>query len=76
MTEATPNTAALRYPQRTSPAEYYEPNEKLVVANDDSTLHRNVVGRSGGNTDESLVNIRKPTYESVATTIVETSGGQ
>ena len=49
-----------------------KPNEKLVVANDDSTLQRNSPGQPA-DTDESLVNIRKPTYESATGTIIETS---
>ncbi len=50
-----------------------KPDEKLVVANDDSTLHRNVPGHHADNAEESLVNIRKPTYESATGAIIETS---
>lgn len=50
-------------------------NEKLVVANDDSTLHRAHPGRpaGNGNANESLVTIRKPTYEQGTGAIIETS---
>jgi len=51
-----------------------KPNEKLVVANDDSTLHRSVAARhTPGDTDESLVTIRKPTYEQTTGAIIETA---
>ncbi|MHA4809201.1 FecR family protein [Flavitalea flava] len=50
-----------------------KPNEKLVVANDDSTLHRSGPAYHSGKIDESLVAIRKPTYESHTGTIIETS---
>ncbi len=51
-----------------------KPNEKLVVANDDSTLHRSVPARhTPGDTDESLVTIRKPTYEQTTGAIIETA---
>jgi ferric-dicitrate binding protein FerR (iron transport regulator) len=51
-----------------------KPNEKLVVANDDSTLHRSVAARhTPGDTDESLVAIRKPTYEQTTGAIIETA---
>jgi transmembrane sensor len=49
-----------------------KPNEKLVVANDDSTLQRKSPGRLA-DINESLVNIRKPTYESGTGAIIETS---
>jgi len=51
-----------------------KPNEKLVVANDDSALHRSVAARrTPGDTDESLVAIRKPTYEQTTGAIIETA---
>lgn len=50
-----------------------KPNEKLVVANDDSTLHRTGPALHHGKIEESLVAIRKPTYESHTGTIIETS---
>lgn len=50
-----------------------KPNEKLVVANDDSTLHRITDGPNTSPTNESLVSIRKPTYESHTGAIIETS---
>lgn len=50
-----------------------KPNEKLVVANDDSTLHRSGPARHTGKAEESLVAIKKPTYESHTGTIIETS---
>jgi transmembrane sensor len=50
-----------------------KPDEKLVVANDDSTLHRNIPGRKSADTEESLVTIRKPTYEPATGAVIETS---
>lgn len=51
-----------------------KPNEKLVVANDDSTLHRMAQEEHRVSPDEeSLVSIRKPTYESHTGEIIETS---
>ena len=50
-----------------------KPNEKLVVANDDSTLHRNNPARNTAGANESLVSIRQPTYEHNTGAIVETS---
>lgn len=74
-TEATLIRGSIEVSIKDRPSEkiILKPNEKLVVANDDSTLHRNMDGHRGGNTDESLVNIRKPTYEPVTGAIVETS---
>jgi transmembrane sensor len=74
-TEATLIRGSIEVSIKDRPSEkiILKPNEKLVVANDDSTLHRNTAGRGGGNADESLVNIRKPTYEPVTGAIVETS---
>lgn len=52
-----------------------KPNEKLVVANDDSTLHRKNLDHPDQTvaTNESLVSIRKPTYEPTTGTVIETS---
>ena len=50
-----------------------KPNEKLVVANDDSTLHRNYPNHPDVAVNESLVSIRKPTYEANTGDIIETS---
>lgn len=52
-----------------------KPNEKLVVANDDSTLHRKIPDHPDHviASDESLVSIRKPTYESTTGAVIETS---
>jgi transmembrane sensor len=51
-----------------------KPDEKLVVANDDSTLHRSGPPKSApAGTDESLVTIRKPTYEHTTGAVIETS---
>jgi ferric-dicitrate binding protein FerR (iron transport regulator) len=52
-----------------------KPNEKLVVANDDSTLHRNNSAHPevAAKANESLVTIRKPTYESNTGAVIETS---
>jgi transmembrane sensor len=73
-TEATLIRGSIEVSIKDRPSEkiILKPNEKLVVANDDSTLHRNTPGRSGS-IDESLVNIRKPTFEPVTGAIVETS---
>ncbi|HZE85778.1 MAG TPA: FecR family protein [Puia sp.] len=50
-----------------------KPNEKLVVSNDDSTLHRTNPARHAPAIEESLVSIRKPTYEANTGAIIETS---
>ncbi|WP_431212894.1 FecR family protein [Puia sp. P3] len=50
-----------------------KPNEKLVVANDDSTLHRRDPAVYQPQRTESLVNIRKPGYDSITGINVETS---
>ena len=50
-----------------------KPNEKLVVANDDSTLHRRDPAAYKPQRTESLVNIRKPGYDSITGINVETS---
>jgi len=51
-----------------------KPNEKLVIANDDSALHRNSTPHmeKTGKINESLVDIRKPAYDATGTNI-ETS---
>jgi transmembrane sensor len=51
-----------------------KPNEKLIVANDDSTLHRpGRMNHGSAGTGESLVTIRKPTYDQETGAIIETS---
>jgi len=50
-----------------------KPNEKLVIANDDSTLHRRDPAAYKPQMTESLVNIRKPAYDSITGINVETS---
>jgi transmembrane sensor len=50
-----------------------KPNEKLIVANDDSTLHRTGQAKASASASESLVAIRKPTYEQTTGAIIETS---
>ena len=51
-----------------------KPNEKLVIANDDSALHRNLLPHTEktSKVNESLVDIRKPAYDASGTNI-ETS---
>jgi transmembrane sensor len=50
------------------------PNEKLVIANDDSTLHRFNPGKyKAVAAGEPIVAIRKPTYEQKTGAIIETS---
>lgn len=76
-TEATLIHGSIEVSIKDRPSEkiILKPNEKLVVANDDSTLHRNNPARHRGKTHEfeSLVTIRKPTYESATGSIIETS---
>lgn len=74
-TEATLIRGSIEVSIKDRPSEkiILKPNEKLVVANDDSTLHRNVHSHHAVNGDESLVSIRKPTYETVTGAIIETS---
>ena len=50
-----------------------KPNEKLVIANDDSALHRRDPMAYKPQMTESLVNIRKPAYDSITGINVETS---
>jgi transmembrane sensor len=76
-TEATLIRGSIEVSIKDRPSEkiILKPNEKLVVANDDSALQRKNL-RTGAGSDkspESLVNIRKPTYEPVTGAIVETS---
>ncbi len=74
-TEATLIRGSIEVSIKDRPSEkiILKPNEKLVVANDDSTLHRNVYGHHAVNGDESLVSIRKPTYETTTGAVIETS---
>jgi ferric-dicitrate binding protein FerR (iron transport regulator) len=50
-----------------------KPNEKLVIANDDSALHRNRSHSSRTEASEALVSIRKPGYEAATGANIETS---
>jgi transmembrane sensor len=51
-----------------------KPNEKLVVSNDDSNLHRLATAKHpAADNEESLVAIRKPTYERATGAIIETA---
>jgi ferric-dicitrate binding protein FerR (iron transport regulator) len=51
-----------------------KPNEKLIVANDDSTLQRHYPGKTGTPTNnETLVTIRKPDYQQNTGALIETS---
>jgi len=50
-----------------------KPNEKLVIANDDSALHRRNPAVYKPQMTESLVNIRKPAYDSKTGINIETS---
>jgi len=74
-TEATLINGSIEVSVKDRPSEkiILKPNEKLVVANDDSTLHRKDPGLQKNNTNESLVTIRKPTYEQATGAIIETS---
>jgi ferric-dicitrate binding protein FerR (iron transport regulator) len=49
-----------------------KPNEKLIVANDDSTLQRSA-GAIHHAPPSELMTIRRPTYESITGTVVETA---
>jgi transmembrane sensor len=73
-TEATLIRGSIEVSIKDRPSEkiILKPNEKLVVANDDSTLHRTIPGRRSVK-DESLVSIRKPTYETNTGAVIETS---
>ncbi len=74
-TEATLIRGSIEISIKDRPTEkiILKPNEKLVVANDDSTLHRNNFTRPGIAANESLVMIRKPTYEVNTGAVIETS---
>jgi transmembrane sensor len=74
-TEATLIRGSIEISIKDRPTEkiILKPNEKLVVANDDSTLHRNNFTRPGIAANESLVMIRKPTYEINTGAVIETS---
>lgn len=74
-TEATLIRGSIEVSIKARPSEkiILKPNEKLVVANDDSTLHRNNPARNAADVTESLVSIRQPTYEYHTGAIVETS---
>jgi transmembrane sensor len=75
-TEATLIRGSIEVSIKDRPSEkiILKPNEKLVVANDDSTLHRAIPVRHANDaTDEPLVVIRKPTYEQATGAIIETS---
>jgi transmembrane sensor len=75
-TEATLIRGSLEVSIKDRPSEkiILKPNEKLVVANDDSTLHRSITIRHKEDVgDEPLVVIRKPTYEQATGAIIETS---
>jgi transmembrane sensor len=76
MTEATLIHGSIEVSIKDRPSEkiILKPNEKLVIANDDSTLHRVNPGKSAAATpDEPLVAIRKLTYEQKTGAIIETS---
>jgi len=75
-TEATLIRGSIEVSIKDRPSEkiILKPNEKLVVANDDSALLRSNPGRLAPSVkDESLVTIRKPTYEQSTGAIIETS---
>jgi transmembrane sensor len=74
-TEATLIRGSIEISIKDRPTEkiILKPNEKLVVANDDSTLHRNNFTQPGVAANESLVMIRKPTYEINTGAVIETS---
>ena len=75
-TEATLIRGSIEVSIKDRPSEkiILKPNEKLVVANDDSTLHRTrPVRHADDAVDEPLVAIRKPTYEQATGAVIETS---
>ncbi|MDP4149204.1 MAG: FecR domain-containing protein [Bacteroidota bacterium] len=74
-TEATLIRGSIEVSIKDRPSEkiILKPNEKLVVANDDSTLHRTLPGHHAAVKDESLVSICKPTYETNTGAVIETS---
>jgi len=74
-TEATLINGSIEVSVRDRPNEkiILKPNEKLVVANDDSALLRKDPRSDKNPANESLVSIRKPTYEQHTGAIIETS---
>ena len=74
-TEATLIRGSIEISIKARPSEkiLLKPNEKLVVANDDSALHRNFPHVSRPGLSESLVSIRKPGYEAITGAMIETS---
>lgn len=74
-TEATLVRGSIEVSIKARPSEkiILKPNEKLVVANDDSALHRSSPVRHAHPVTEPLVAIRKPTYENNTGVMVETS---
>jgi ferric-dicitrate binding protein FerR (iron transport regulator) len=75
-TEATLLRGSIEVSVKARPDEkiILKPNEKLVIANDDSALHRNGTPHTEktGKANESLVDIRKPAYDAAGINI-ETS---
>lgn len=75
-TEATLIHGSIEVSIKARPSEkiILKPNEKLVIANDDSTLLRFKPRKyTAATPDEPLVAIRKPTYEQKTGAIIETS---
>ena len=75
-TEATLIKGSIEVSIKARPSEkiILKPNEKLVIANDDSVLNRVLTYSSHHfRTAESLVTISKPTYEQNTGAIIETS---
>jgi len=74
-TEATLLKGSIEVSIKDRPSEkiILKPNEKLVVANDDSALHRNVPHASHPQNSEPLVAIRKPAFEPATGANIETS---
>jgi transmembrane sensor len=73
-TEATLLRGSIEVSIKARPSEkiILKPNEKLIVNNDDSTLHRSSVPPQNAR-PESLVSIRQPTYETTTGAVIETS---
>lgn len=76
-TEATLLKGSIEVSVKARPDEkiILKPNEKLVIANDDSALHRHLSrhAEKGSEASESLVSIRKPGYEAITGANIETS---
>jgi ferric-dicitrate binding protein FerR (iron transport regulator) len=75
-TEATLIRGSIAVSIKDRPSEkiILRPNEKLVIANDDSALHRfNPKKYAAATSGDPLVAIRKPTYEQKTGAIIETS---